>query len=50
MALEDGLGLQVVIGHPAIDSGEAEAVLLRYAEMATGARLSDVEPPQPAAE
>ena len=50
MALEDGLGLQVVIGHPAIDSGEAEAVLLRYAEMATGARLSDVEPPRTAAE
>ena len=50
VALEDGIGLQVVIGHPAIDSGEAEAVLLRYAEMATGARLSDVEPPQPAAE
>ncbi len=50
VALEDGIGLQVVIGHPAIDSAAAEAVLVRYAEMATGVRLSDVEPPQPAAE
>jgi AcrR family transcriptional regulator len=50
VALEDGIGLQVVIGHPAIDSAAAEAVLVRYAEMATGVRLSDVEPPRPAAE
>lgn len=50
VALEDGIGLQVVIGHPAIDSSAAEAVLLRYAEMATGARLSDVEPPESPAE
>jgi AcrR family transcriptional regulator len=50
VALEDGIGLQVVIGHPAIDSSAAEAILLRYAEMATGARLSDVEPPEPPAE
>ena len=50
VALEDGLGLQVVIGHPAIDSAAAEGVLLRYAEMATGARLSDVEPPATPAE
>jgi hypothetical protein len=49
VALEDGIGLQVVIGHPAIDSATAEAVLLRYAEMATGVRLSD-EPPARAAE
>lgn len=32
VALEDGLGLQVVLGHPSIDSGEAERVLLAYAE------------------
>ena len=50
VALEDGLGLQVVIGHPAIDSTAAEGILLRYAETATGAALSDVEPPQPPAE
>jgi AcrR family transcriptional regulator len=50
VALEDGLGLQVVIGHPAIDSAAAEGVLLRYAEMATGTRLADVEPPEPAGE
>jgi len=50
VALEDGIGLQVVIGHPAIDSPAAEAVLLRYAEMATGARLSSVEPPAAPAE
>ncbi len=50
VAMEDGLGLQVVIGHPAIDSSAAESVLVRYAEMATGARLSDVEPPEGRAE
>ena len=50
VALEDGLGLQVVIGHPAIDSAAAEGVILRYAEMAIGARLSDVEPPATPAE
>jgi AcrR family transcriptional regulator len=40
VALEDGLGLQVVIAHPAIDSPEAERILLRYAAMATGADLA----------
>src|SRR5919198_814349 len=40
VALEDGLGLQVVIGHPGIDSAAAEGILVRYAEMATGAELS----------
>jgi AcrR family transcriptional regulator len=50
VALEDGLGLQVVIGHPAIDSAAAETILLRYAEMATGARLSALDPPEPAGE
>jgi AcrR family transcriptional regulator len=39
VALEDGLGLQVVIGHPGLDSAEAERILLRYAGMATGADL-----------
>ncbi|MEA2454824.1 MAG: hypothetical protein QOI45_1086 [Thermoleophilaceae bacterium] len=39
VALEDGLGLQVVIGHPGLDSAEAEAILLRHAAMATGADL-----------
>ena len=50
VALEDGLGLQVVIGHPAIDSAAAETIILRYAEMATGARLSELDPPEPAGE
>jgi AcrR family transcriptional regulator len=36
VALEDGLGLQVVLGHPSIDSGEAERVLLVYAATMTG--------------
>ena len=40
VAMEDGLGLQVVIGHPGIDSGEAEAILLRFAAAATGANLA----------
>lgn len=30
VALEDGLGLQVVIGHPAIDAAEAERILLAH--------------------
>ena len=42
VALEDGLGLQVVIGHPAIDSAEAERILLQYATIATGVDLSAV--------
>lgn len=44
VALEDGLGLQVVIGHPAIDSEAAERILLRYAEMATGVELGELQP------
>ncbi len=43
VAMEDGLGLQVVIGHPAIGSKDAEAILLDYARAATGADLSSVE-------
>jgi AcrR family transcriptional regulator len=45
VALEDGLGLQVVIGHPAIDSAEAERILLQYASAATGADLARLAPP-----
>jgi AcrR family transcriptional regulator len=41
VALEDGLGLQVVIQHPGIDGPEAERILLRYASMATGVELSE---------
>lgn len=39
VAMEDGLGLQVVIGHPSIGSTEAEWILLEYAGAATGADL-----------
>lgn len=39
VALEDGLGLQVVIGHPSIDSAEAERTLLAYTKAMTGAQL-----------
>jgi AcrR family transcriptional regulator len=40
VALEDGLGLQVVLGHPGVDAGAAEAILLAWARAATGADLS----------
>lgn len=40
VALEDGLGLQVVIGHPALDRAEAERILLRYASTASGVDLA----------
>jgi AcrR family transcriptional regulator len=42
VAIEDGLGLQVVTQHPGIDSAEAERILLRYAGMATGVDLEAV--------
>jgi AcrR family transcriptional regulator len=42
VALEDGLGLQVVIQHPGIDAAEAERILLRYAGIATGVDLESV--------
>jgi AcrR family transcriptional regulator len=42
VALEDGLGLQVVTGHPAVDNAEAERILLSYAGVATGIDLGDV--------
>jgi AcrR family transcriptional regulator len=40
VALEDGLGLQVVIAHPAIDSAEAERILVAFASAATGVDLA----------
>lgn len=39
VALEDGLGLQVVLGHPSIDSAEAERVLSAFAEKLAGCKL-----------
>ena len=39
VAMEDGLGLQVVIGHPGLDSAEAERILLRHAGAVTGTEL-----------
>lgn len=42
VGLEDGLGLQVVIAHPGIDSAAAERILIRYAESITGATLPEV--------
>jgi AcrR family transcriptional regulator len=36
VAMEDGLGLQVVVGHPAIDAAEAERILLAYATRRRG--------------
>jgi AcrR family transcriptional regulator len=42
VALEDGLGLQVVLQHPGIDSAEAERTLLRFATLATGVDIEAV--------
>ncbi len=39
VALEDGLGLQVVLGHPGIDGPMAERILLDWAQAALGARF-----------
>ena len=39
VAMEDGLGLQVVTGHPGIDRAAAEQVLLGYASAAAGVEL-----------
>jgi AcrR family transcriptional regulator len=44
VALEDGLGLQVVLGHPGIDGAAAERILLRWASAATGFDLGAREP------
>src|SRR3954449_404466 len=45
VAMEDGLGLQVVIGHPSVGSEEAERILLDYAGAATSTDLGSVELP-----
>jgi hypothetical protein len=42
VAMEDGLGLQVVVGHPSLDSSEAELILPRAAAAATGVDLERV--------
>jgi AcrR family transcriptional regulator len=42
VALEDGLGLQVVLGHPRIDAESAEEILLAWAGAATGVDLTAV--------
>jgi AcrR family transcriptional regulator len=42
VSMEDGLGLQVVVGHPGLDSAEAERVLVRHASAVTGADLGAV--------
>jgi hypothetical protein len=42
--MEDGLGLQVVIGHALIGSEEAERILLEHAGAAVGVDLVDAEP------
>jgi AcrR family transcriptional regulator len=42
VAMEDGLGLQVVVGHPGLDSAEAERILLRHASAVTGTELDAV--------
>jgi AcrR family transcriptional regulator len=36
VAMEDGLGLQVVVGHPGLDSAAAERILLAHASAITG--------------
>ena len=42
VAMEDGLGLQVVVGHPGLDSAEAERILVRHASAVTGCELDRV--------
>ena len=44
VALEDGLGLQVVIGHAGLDRDAAERILLAYAGAMTGADLGAATP------
>src|SRR3954451_14316335 len=39
VAMEDGLGLQVVIGHPGLDNAAAERILLSHARAITGSDL-----------
>src|SRR3954454_5457424 len=40
VAMEDGLGLQVLIGHPSVGSEQAERILLDYAGSVTGVDLA----------
>ena len=42
VALEDGLGLQVVLGHPALDAAEAERILVSHAGAMTATDLTAV--------
>jgi AcrR family transcriptional regulator len=42
VALEDGLGLQVVLGHPEVGARAAEAILLAWAGAATGVDLGSL--------
>lgn len=44
VALEDGLGLQVVLGHPEVDAAAGEAVLVAWASAATGVDLAAYAP------
>ncbi len=44
VALEDGLGLQVVLGHPGVDGSAAERILIAWASAATGVELAALEP------
>ena len=39
VAMEDGLGLQVVVGHPGLDNSEAERILLAHASAMTATDL-----------
>ena len=50
VAMEDGLGLQVVIGHPALDSAEAERILVRFAATAAGIDPAALDRALPAVE
>jgi hypothetical protein len=44
VAMEDGLGRQVVLGHGGLDRDEAERVLLGYAGQMVGVGLEAVSP------
>jgi hypothetical protein len=42
VAMEDGLGLQVVVGHPGLDSAEAKRILVAHTSAITGTDLESV--------
>jgi AcrR family transcriptional regulator len=44
VALEDGLGLQVVLAHPGIDGPRAERILIAWASAVTATDLAALEP------